>query len=579
MRVRWNPNYKSGRHNLDKLEALKKSGWTNRELGILFYFPNKTEKDLTEEEISKANRAIDRVCDRYKVTRHKCKTQKIRDIQAINREKAIRARRQSDLGSRIKTLVDYDEREVSGFSELSDEQIIFYRDNPEKFAEECIIWNGNPLKLHPYQIEWLHDKSTRRICNKCRRIGMSFVAALEVFHHSLFHPETTSLFISINEERAKELLQYIYTFADSNPELFEGIFTKRDMDKAHLTTGSIIYSLPNSPSGVRGIPERRGINTYWDEAAHFRDDDAEKMMTSLMGNMARGGRLSLISTPFGQHGTFYEVYNNVKNKYPDYSRHEFPYTMCPDFTERAIEEAKRNNDPVTFRQEFCCEFVSSGDELFRLEDVMECVDDDLIDAKESESNNPFYVGADFAKRYDSTAIYVVERLDKTYIVRKSKCFDGRGQIDKVMPYMILLKERFSPSRIMCDYTGMGIKIVDDLQKELGSIVEGVTFTNPVKEKLIMNLWQLIIDQKVVIPHDRQLINQLIRLERGETVTGLPTYRHVKGQRDDRVWALALACSCNEGRWSGYVHFGQSAGDKIVEGLLNPQPQNLSVSVA
>jgi phage FluMu gp28-like protein len=72
------------------------------------------------------------------------------------------------------------------------------------------------------------------------------------------------------------------------------------------------------------------------------------------------------------------------------------------------------------------------------------------------------------------------------------------------------------------------------------MVEGITFTNPVKEKLITNLRQLFQDRKIEIPNNAILIHQLHSLQREQGDVTI-RYRHEQGEHDDYVWSLALAC--------------------------------------
>lgn len=562
-RIAWSDRTEEGRRNRAKLAKLIKAGLSNAEIAEVF---GTTEKNI-EQVILRLG------LQRYRKVPVKDGTKKYSKNKPISRrnvpEFVVRTDPSDDLGKRIKMLVEYEKHAEAGADlKLSDEDILRYRDDPVAFIEECVWWNGRPIRLFDYQKRWLRDASTLRIANKSTRIGFSFVNCLEAFWRCLFYPYSTILFVSINQERAKDLMDYIYLFADNNPRLFENIFLRRNEQYCEFTTGSRIFSLPNSPSGVRGIPEINGIWVYWDEVANFRDGDDDTMYEALQRNLALGGRLSMWSTPFGKRGLFYRICAPLQLKhrgiikevsddfeFKDFSYHEIPATECPMFDRERIEMIRRNTDPVTFRQEYCCEFVARGEELFPLDLLESACKAQLHNSR--QSNNPYYVGIDFAgEGADRTAIVVAERQEKRFVVRYMKQYQGKGA-EFILPIVAGLMRKFQPNRIFTDATGMGSPITRELQLEFGSRVEGIVFTNQIKDKLIMNVWALLNDGLLELPPKRysltrELITQLNRLEVKRTPTGYTKYEHPKGYHDDLVWALALACNSELGYWSGYV---------------------------
>ena len=462
-----------------------------------------------------------------------------------------------DIGTRCKALfgaVGYDNK--SGLFSLSDEQLRAYRDDVVLFTEECVLWNGTAIVLDENQKEWLNDKSRLRICCKSTRIGITFANDIEAFWEALFFPGSVNLFVSTTEKRAKEQLETIYNFADSNPDLFGGIFIERPKDCATFTTGSKIYSLPNSPSGVRGIPQMGSIHSRIDEFAHFTAEDDEKMFAAMFRNLTLGeGRMSLWSTPFGKRGLFYKIWENDQNMFPDFGRHKLHWSRCPRVNRDTIAKLKRNTHPVVFKQEYENQFISTGEELFPLTLIQSCVRDNVL--KDSLSGkNPTNMGVDFALGGgDSTSIFISEFLERSvfdrtvskYVIRNITKMDTK-RVSMITGMVISLMDKYTVDMCYPDETGMGRPLTFELQEKQNMMnkVEGITFTNPMKDKYIMRLWSLFNDGRIEIPNDVDLIKQLNGLQTTETKGGILSYDHVRGQHDDHVWALALSVFNEDG---------------------------------
>ena len=104
-----------------------------------------------------------------------------------------------------------------------------------------------------------------------------------------------------------------------------------------------------------------------------------------------------------------------------------------------------------------------------------------------------------------------------------------------------------PTRVFVDQGGQGIPLTQGLQGTWGGLVQGIDFTNDLKERMITNLRILFENQNIEIPKDDNLIDQLHSLEKSETAGGYNKYKHSPGKFDDYVWSLALAVSPEERR--------------------------------
>ena len=379
--------------------------------------------------------------------------------------------------------------------------------------------------LYEYQREFLADKSKLRIVNKSRQIGFSTIIANEICVNSLSHNNQTILCVSPSERQAIHLLGYVY----SQLRPLKCNFKEQTKTSFELANGSSVFSLPNSPKTVRGYPADA---VYIDEFAHFTND--EEMWTAIAPSASRGGRITVCSTPLGERGKFHELYTGEA----DFSRHEYPHTVCPDLD---ISLIRKTMDEATFRQEYCCAFLSEMLSFFTYNLILQVVDDSLKNIDVYTDTGQVYIGVDFGKIRDSTVITAVEVGTPSKVIH-IKEFLGT-KFSEQMEFIARIASRLKAAQVRVDSTGYGIPLLEQAEDQLSGIcaVEGVTFTNKTKEAMIMNLKVLFEQGMIRIPRNQKLINQLHTLSRTVSSQGTVRYRHsdVK-MHDDFVWSLALA---------------------------------------
>jgi phage FluMu gp28-like protein len=382
------------------------------------------------------------------------------------------------------------------------------------------------IELYDWQKKWLDDGSRFRVMLKSRAVGGSFLIALESFLDSLINPNYTILLVSFSMRQSLELFRKIkehinawrgiriragdetYTFTAALSE------TKTQVE---FQNGSRITSLPNNPDAIRGF---RADHVYVDEAAMFKNDFEIKaaIIPTIAG---REGRLSLISTPKGKRGWFYEAWTGDV-----FSKHEVHYTLAPHITKTDLEGMRASLSPLEWEQEMELRFLDELNALFPYETILACVEDYEMGLKRYD--NPIYIGVDFGRYRDSTVICAVERGEglKVVFLEEMVGVDFNRQLEAIRKTVEVLR----PVGIAIDKTGMGIPLFDILSRSFPHI-EGVTFTRKMRDALINVLVNVFANRKITIPQHERLINQLRVFQK----EGAPP-----GEHDDYVMALALA---------------------------------------
>jgi len=415
------------------------------------------------------------------------------------------------------------------------------------WIEDFLQIKGEPIKLYDYQLKFLKDHSKFRIVNKSRQVGLSFIIAVEALVDCFFDKNHVALFVSTGERASKNLMDYVMFVYRQLPDFIKKEMKTLEQTKTSIIfkNGSRIYSLPSNPKGIRGF---RADHVYLDEFAFMEDID--KIWEAIIPSVSRGGditgRVTIISTPFGDNNRYYDMWVNTRKAYSHYSRHLIHWSVCPDLH---IDDIKASMTEEQFRQEYCNEFVSEADSYFPYELIKTCVDEKLTQQEKRESTNSYYFGIDFGKENDSTVVTVIERTSDKFVLRHIKSFEPIKKEEysslyysKIqLPYIEALNKRFNPVYIALDETGVGGKLYEDLRISIGGKVRGVKFGNQNKHMMITRLRKAFEEQEIVIPRNEKLFFQLHGLKRMFSDFGnMPKYSHRKNEHDDYVWSLALS---------------------------------------
>lgn len=151
----------------------------------------------------------------------------------------------------------------------------------------------------------------------------------------------------------------------------------------HLHNGSRIIGLPGTEATIRGYSSASLLIV--DEASRIKDG----LVPSIRPMLAvSGGRLIVLSTPFGKRGWFYEEWErkNLDSPFPENAwRHEagscerfrVPAYLCPRLTREFLRDERKAIGGRWYRQEYECSFEAAMDAVFDPEDVRAAVANDL----------------------------------------------------------------------------------------------------------------------------------------------------------------------------------------------------------
>jgi len=194
------------------------------------------------------------------------------------------------------------------------------------------------------------------------------------------------------------------------------------------------------------------------------------------------------------------------------------------------QELKEGMPRDLAEQEYYCKRIEGASSVFRK--INDNVHNEEI---KSEINRRYQIGIDLAKYQDFTVLTAIDL--HTFKVAKQERFnklDWNLQKENIIKFI----RYWNKGRVFMDTTGIGDPIFDDLTKQ-GMPIEPFKFTETSREQLLNGLKILIEQNKIKIPNDDILINELKSFQyelQGQKVK----MKVPEGLHDDMVMSLALA---------------------------------------
>jgi len=219
----------------------------------------------------------------------------------------------------------------------------------------------------PWQGEFLRSGHGRVLLNCCRQAGKSTTTAVLALHRALYYPASLILLVSPSLRQSSELFKKVREFMavmDESPPL-----TEDNRLSCTLANGSRILSLPSSEGTIRGYSSVDLV--IEDEAARVPDDLYHSIRPMLA---VSGGRLILMSTPFGKRGHFFQEWDQGGDRW---QRFRITAADVPRISAEFLAEEKKALPEAWYAQEYEGLFVESLDQVFRYEDVQRALCDDL----------------------------------------------------------------------------------------------------------------------------------------------------------------------------------------------------------
>ena len=431
------------------------------------------------------------------------------------------------------------------------------RKNTSYFATNLI--NVVPYRWQATLFDALDNSKEDMLVVTSRQIGKTTAAAMYALNAVInnLYPSglaltTTVGILSATEKQALRIMRIVrqvialgdaridYLTKGKVKKFFSSKILRRkegsdNMSAITFKEGEIVV-LPPTPS-VRGFPFSLVI---LDEAAHIEDDNffydvLDPTLTKT------GGRLVAFTTPNGQQGYFYDLFQPekfIKNETDDnYKRFWFHYSFIKDEAYQRRMQARKEKyhklgRVLEWQQEYDALFVSSVSSFIQSETVDSCI---IHESLVEGSKIPCDVGLDLGMVHSKTGIVLSGLVKGRMRVLRTLNLDGSTD---VKPVLADLKKRFNIQRLIIDYCPESFYLTAELEKEGYNVVK-FSFKSE-KIPKYTQLRAILAEKKLEIPENaKELIKQLKGLQQIEGVNSTKI-QHGAGLNDDLADALLMS---------------------------------------
>jgi hypothetical protein len=438
-------------------------------------------------------------------------------------------------------------------------------DDSLSVAQEAFLRLVYGLSLTPEQAEIAHEATglkefeprayrTAFLC--CgRRSGKSTRIAgnLVVFEACVNkHPipageRGTVLLIGPTERQARHTFRIIEQKIKRSPTLSRLIQSVRNSPNESVIELSNNIDIAVIPANAKHVRGWNLIAVVLEEACFFRDSETGAYNLEEIINAVRPGmltmpdsKLCIISSPWAQVGYAWSLYRD-REKTPDILIWRAPsWVMNPALDKAEIERERQRNENY-WRREYAAEWVTAANVLLPSDLVERCVARGVVEFP-PKPDVVHCVSLDPSSKGDDFSMCVSHAEGELIVVDYVKAWraPGRGRYidyNTVLPHILDTMRRYNAPKAWSDQVSAAA-ISAALTKACFQFEQTPTYGTKAAPKFQM-LRQKIVSGELVLPDDRELVEQLKALEEILAEGGRSTVESRTG-KDDKAVCTALA---------------------------------------
>jgi len=385
--------------------------------------------------------------------------------------------------------------------------------------------------LYAYQKKFILDTSRFRVWLKSRQIGATYGCAGECLVEAMSGMD--QLILSASETQALKWYSEIQTHAEKLD-----ITLKGSSSEIKVPSGATIYIFANNFRTIQGFSG----SVWMDEFAWYLNPKRiwEAFIPSITSVKAgeTKARITILSTPFVQDSLFHKLCQDEK-KYYMFSRHRTTiYDAVKDGLDVDIEVLRDLFEADSWGMMYECIFADDNSSFFPMSLIKSCVKDYMYYTP--SYSNVLWSGYDVGRVADISVLSSFENVEGRYTLAIQDTFKKTAfEAQKTA-----LRDHFkiyTKSNMRIDMTGIGRDISETMEKEFPNQAEGIYFTAPTKEMMVLNLKKMFEEKMITIPNDPVLIADIHAIKRkaGQRQMLYDADRNSHGHAD-RFWSIALA---------------------------------------
>jgi phage FluMu gp28-like protein len=259
------------------------------------------------------------------------------------------------------------------------------------------------------------------------------------------------------------------------------------------------------------------------------------------------GTATFLSTPWDKNHFFYKAFLN-----PNYSVHKIKSAECPQITPQFLQEMQQNMTHEAYLMEYEAEFIEALNSYFPQDLIRKSVEQAQklnlelhTDLEQDFPKGKYYAGIDFGKLQDHSALAIAKVEDNTIKLFYMHEFPLETPYTQVIGHLTKANEKFQFQKVLADQTGVGEPILEEIRNQGINSAEGLKFTAETKEELLTSLKILMEQEKLAIPYERRLCEQINDQQSAYSKNGHLQFTHPPNRKDDMLWSLALAVAASK----------------------------------
>lgn len=453
-----------------------------------------------------------------------------------------------------------------------EEYIIKCKEDIVYFAEHMVrAEDGSFYTLEDHQRAMVSSKISPVVYFCGRRLGKSFMLAIECIHRALFYKYQRVFVLSPTENQAKELAETITGMIERSELIENEVITNNVMEKKFRNGSRIVIRTGGGKGSVSSVIGSGANLLIIDEIQDVPDSLIGKIIPVMRGQKG-DSKFIVAGTPRAKTGFLYESLENAPDiwdngvwKHRDDKNGNFTVfrkqtayidkndniiaSGTPRISMEELQEDYLNIGPIEFKQEYCLEFMSSVTDVYPLE-----LQEKVLYKKEDDyfgSDKLVVYGIDIGKVRNNTVLYIAEVgdepkiADRTLNIKYIVEFPLGTRYDSIENYIIYELPKKFPNirRGVFDATGVGKAVYETVERAVRLSrnpypVEEFVFSIKTKKEAVEFGLGAMEAGKVKIAYSDRLAKEMTGYKR--EITKDNNFVYIKGSgSDDYIDAMNL----------------------------------------
>ncbi len=235
-------------------------------------------------------------------------------------------------------------------------------------GDAVLMANRAGIVPDAWQSDLLRSDAKQTILLCSRQSGKSTTTSILALHQAIYTANSLILLLSPSLRQSQELFRKLQDFYNALESDYLPTATEESALRMELSNGSRIIALPGKEATIRGFS---GVSLLIiDEASRVEDALYQSVRPMLA---VSGGRIILLSTPFGKRGFFHSEWTDGDG----WRKVKITADQCPRIDKDWLENERKMIGDWWYLQEYFCEFVETNDQVFSYDDIQSALDPNI----------------------------------------------------------------------------------------------------------------------------------------------------------------------------------------------------------